>query len=80
MQKIKCPVLAINGTKDVQVDADMNLDAFSRCVQGAVIGRMKGLNHLLQHATTGDVGEYQKINETISPEVLRLISDFVAGL
>lgn len=77
LRKIECPVLAINGTKDVQVEADANLGAIAGYVPHAETRRMEGLNHLMQHAATGDVGEYHNISETISPEVLDIIADFV---
>lgn len=78
MKKISCPVLAINGTKDTQVYADPNLDAFRKNVKSVEIKRMAGLNHLMQHAETGDIAEYGEIRETISPEVLQLIAEFIA--
>lgn len=77
LRKIKCPVLAINGTKDVQVNADANLQAFANNVKRADIKRMDGLNHLLQHATTGEISEYGEIRETMAPEVLELITRFI---
>lgn len=35
------------------------------------------LNHLFQHCATGSPNEYSQIEETISPEVLKDISDFI---
>lgn len=80
LKKIKCPVLAINGTKDVQVDAEANLKAFKNFVKKADIKKIEGLNHLLQHCNTGEITEYGEITETISPEVLSLISSFILGV
>lgn len=77
MRKIKCPALAINGTKDTQVDATANLGSFRRNVPGAEIMEMPGLNHLMQHAGTGDISEYGEISETVSDDVLRAITDFI---
>ncbi|MDE5876559.1 MAG: alpha/beta hydrolase [Muribaculaceae bacterium] len=77
LKKLKCPVLAINGTKDIQVNADKNLEAFRNNVKNVEIQRMDGLNHLMQHAVTGETSEYNEIRETISPEVLSLISTFI---
>lgn len=77
LKAVRCPVLAINGTKDTQVDADSNLEAFRRNVKNVEIEKMDGLNHLLQHAVTGDLSEYGEIRETVSPDVLLLISDFI---
>lgn len=78
LKKIKCPVLAINGTKDMQVNADANLEAFRKNVKNVEIRRMEGLNHTMQHSVTGELTEYGEIRETISPEVLEIISDFIS--
>lgn len=75
--RITCPVLAINGTLDTQVDCAANLDAIAQGVPGATVMTFAGLNHLLQHATTGDSSEYIEIRETIAPEVLDAISAFI---
>ena len=80
---ITCPVLALNGTMDIQVDHISNLDAIrnglaadSKCL----IKSIEGVNHLFQHCSTGEVTEYRMIEETIAPEVLdeiiRWMSDF----
>lgn len=77
LRKINCRTLAINGTKDVQVDAELNLEAFRKNVKNVEIRKMEGLNHLMQHAATGEVTEYVEIKETISPEVLSIIAEFI---
>lgn len=77
LSKIKCPVLAINGDKDTQVDAAANLAVIKKHCKKAEVMQLPSLNHLLQHATTGEVTEYPEIRETISPEVLTLILSFI---
>lgn len=79
LKNVKCPILAINGEKDVQVSAD-NLDVVKELVPHAKTMPMLGLNHLLQHAETGEVAEYGEIRETISPEVLDAIVQFIKSL
>ena len=79
LPKVKCPVLAMNGKKDMQVDCDKNISALQ---DGLVNCKPKivafdGLNHLFQHCTTGNVVEYQQIEETISVDVLKAIVDFI---
>lgn len=74
--KVKCPVLAINGDKDTQVSTD-NLTLIKQLNPKARTMLMTGLNHLMQHAITGEVSEYDDITETISPEVLQAIATFV---
>lgn len=80
LSKTKCPVLAINGDKDTQVEAESNLAIIRERVPKAVIRKMPSLNHLMQHAVTGDSSEYGEIKETISPEVLQIILDFIKSL
>ena len=80
---VTCPVLALNGTLDRQVDCALNLGALERGLPASgknAICPFDGLNHLFQHATTGAALEYPQIEETISPEVLQVIADWLAGL
>lgn len=78
MKKVKCPVLAINGEKDTQVYSD-NLNVIKGLVPQAKTMLMPELNHLMQHAVTGEMAEYGEIRETISPEVLDAIVEFING-
>ena len=73
---VKCPVLAINGEKDTQVFPD-NLNVVKEYIPQAETKFMPELNHLLQHAVTGEISEYDEIRETISPEVLDAIGLFI---
>ncbi len=77
LKKIKCPVLALNGAKDTQVNADTNLGAFSLNLPAAEVHRLEGLNHLFQTCTTGDLSEYNQIKETLSPTALTLLLTFL---
>lgn len=77
ISRIKCPVLALNGDKDTQVEAAPNLAVIRRLCPEARIRMMASLNHMMQHAQTGDMTEYNDIRETISPEVLDIILEFV---
>lgn len=79
----KCPVMAINGSRDTQVAASTNLTAISRMLPDNKLNLIKeydGLNHLFQHCTTGNIAEYGKIEETISPEVLHDITEWIQHL
>ena len=78
----RVPVLALNGELDVQVDAEQNLGALAAAFaaggnENVTIHRLPGLNHLFQPAETGLMNEYAAIEETISPQVLDLIRDWV---
>jgi pimeloyl-ACP methyl ester carboxylesterase len=84
-KKVKCPVLAINGDKDMQVSADVNLSAIKKAVRSggnSMVTTIKfsGLNHLFQHCKTGLPSEYGEIEETISPEVLKTMADWINDL
>lgn len=76
--RTQCPVLAINGEKDTQVEAVANLDIIrntlpAKTLKHSVVKSYPGLNHLFQTCTTGDFSEYAMIEETISPQVLEEI-------
>jgi len=78
LAKIKCPVLALNGEKDLQVPADINLERVKALVKSRVtVKKYPELNHLFQHCTTGLPYEYGTIEETISPEVLKDIAEWI---
>lgn len=80
---IQCPVLALNGTKDTQVDYQKNLDALTNGLPSNALNEIKafdGLNHLFQNCKTGAVSEYATIEQTISPEVLQLITQWLKSL
>ena len=73
---ITCPVLAINGTKDIQVDYESNLGALRDGLPANPRNRIEaldGLNHLFQHCSTGAVTEYRQIEETFAPEALEMV-------
>ncbi|MGN0202004.1 MAG: alpha/beta hydrolase family protein [Candidatus Cryptobacteroides sp.] len=73
---VTCPVLALNGTKDTQVDPESNLSALRESLpqnQKTCIMELEGLNHLFQHCTSGLFSEYKLIEETFAPEAIELI-------
>lgn len=82
LAKVKVPVLALNGGKDIQVQADLNLPAIKKALMAGenkkvTIKEYPNLNHLFQEATTGFPDEYFKIEQTFSPEVLKDMSDWI---
>lgn len=80
LKKINCPVLALNGTKDTQVDYETNLESLCKSLPKTKNNRIEsveGLNHLFQHCTTGSLEEYKQIEETFSPEVLNLMIEWI---
>jgi fermentation-respiration switch protein FrsA (DUF1100 family) len=82
LAKVRCPVLAIIGEKDLQVPARENLAEIEKVLTSAghrrfLARELPGLNHLLQTSRTGLPSEYRRIEETIAPEALRLIGDWI---
>jgi hypothetical protein len=82
LARVTCPVLALNGEKDLQVLADTNLPAIEQALQQAghpkfKVVKLAGLNHLFQTAKTGAPEEYERIDETFSPKALQLIADWI---
>ena len=81
--KIKCPVMALNGSKDLQVIANQNLPALRSTLpknKRNVMKEYEGLNHLFQHCTTGMPTEYATIEETFSEEVIDDIITWIKKL
>ena len=75
---VKCPILALGGEKDVQVPANENLAMIKQLSKGrADVRSFPSLNHLFQHCTTGLPDEYLSIEETISPEVLEILANWI---
>jgi len=82
LQKTTCPVLALTGEKDIQVPARENLPKIQKALQDGgnkdfQTTELPGLNHLFQHSPTGSIGEYGSIEETMAPEALTAVSDWV---
>ena len=82
LSKVSCPVLAINGSKDLQVPPKENLEAIEEALiaggnKNYLIKELSDLNHIFQTAETGSPDEYARIEETISPVTLELIGDWI---
>ena len=79
---VKCPVLAINGSKDLQVPPKEDLGEIGKALakggnKNVVIKELPDMNHLFQECKTGSPEEYAKIEQTISPIALNTISDWI---
>lgn len=82
LQKVKCPVLAINGEKDLQVPPKQNLAAIKNALakggnKKVTIIEFPDLNHLFQMCKTGSPMEYASIEQTFSPLVLEEITEWI---
>lgn len=85
LTKVKCPVLALNGTLDIQVKSTTNLAAIKSALQKAGNNNhqeiaLPGLNHCFQKAKTGAVSEYSQIYETMNPKALESVSTWINEL
>lgn len=81
LPQIKCPVLALNGKKDTQVNYQPNLEALDKGITSPhQVIAIEGLNHLFQHCTTGSPKEYHQIEETFAPEALDKVLEWMKGL
>ena len=82
LKQVKVPVLALNGEKDLQVAAKLNLDGIAAALKAGgnkdvSIVLLPGMNHLFQNSKTGLTTEYGEIDETISPLALKTMSDWI---
>ena len=85
LSQVKVPVLALNGSKDLQVPSGANLAAVRSALDKAGNPRSRvvelpGLNHLFQHTDTGLPAEYGRITETFAPEALAEMESFIRAL
>jgi hypothetical protein len=81
LARLTVPVLALNGSLDVQVPAKENLAAAREALKKnpkATVIELAGMNHLLQDAKTGAPSEYNDIEETMSPKALNIITDWLS--
>ena len=83
--KTTCPALLLNGSKDLQVIASQNLPAYEKIIAehgktNLTLRELPDLNHLFQHCETGSPNEYVTIDETISPELLEMMVEFVINM
>jgi len=84
LQKVRCPVLALDGSKDLQVPPEENLAAIGAALKAGgnmdvTTTELPGLNHLFQTTKTGSPAEYGRIEETLAPVLLTTVGDWVAA-
>jgi len=82
LEKVKCPVLALNGDKDMQVPPKVNLEAINKALTKAgnkkfITRELPNLNHLFQECKTGAPQEYSEIEQTFSPLALTEIVNWI---
>jgi len=82
LTKVKCPVLALDGTLDMQVNSEANLAGIRESLEKSGNRNFKtvpmpGVNHMFQKATTGALNEYARISETVDPNALQIVSEWI---
>ncbi len=82
LKKVTCPVLAVNGEKDLQVPPKENLPRIEKTLKDAgnkdaTVIEFPGLNHLFQTCKTGSPSEYGTIEETFSPTALEAVTSWI---
>ncbi|MCL1821191.1 MAG: alpha/beta hydrolase [Prolixibacteraceae bacterium] len=85
LERVKCPFLALNGSKDLQAPAEVNLSAIGNALKKGGNKNYKtkelaNLNHLFQECETGSPAEYIEIEETFSPKALNEISEWLKSV
>lgn len=81
VSNIKCPVLGLNGKLDTQVEYSSNLKPLELLPnKKSKVVALDGLNHLFQHCKTGAATEYQEIEETFSPDAIKIMIDWIKSL
>ena len=82
LEQVSCPVLALNGSKDVQVTPRENLAGIEAAFErggnpDVTLVELPDLNHFFQTAETGAVSEYVEISETFAPVALEQIAGWI---
>jgi pimeloyl-ACP methyl ester carboxylesterase len=82
LKKVKCPVLALNGERDLQVPPKADLEAIEKALKDGgnkdvTTKELPKLNHLFQTCETGSLSEYAKIDETFAPAALEEVSGWI---
>lgn len=81
-EKLTIPVLSLNGSKDIQVNANINQNAIRNALikgenKNYKVMELENLNHLFQECKTGNMNEYKEIEQTMSPVALKEISNWI---
>ncbi|MEL6255033.1 MAG: alpha/beta fold hydrolase [Bacteroidota bacterium] len=82
LEKVSCPVLAVNGDKDLQVISKNNLEGIETALKAGgnkdyTIKEFPNLNHLFQKTETGNPTEYAQLEETFSEEVMEYVHKWI---
>ncbi|MCT4665040.1 MAG: alpha/beta fold hydrolase [Flavobacteriales bacterium] len=83
LEMLQVPTLVLQGSKDLQVSEELNIPIIKNALKKSSVPHkiqvFESLNHLFQHCETGSVEEYIQIEQTISPEVLEVMSEWISN-
>lgn len=84
LKNVKCPVLVLNGDQDFQVSAQTNVSAIKNALEKSGNKKVTSyifpkMNHLFQECKTCTLAEYGLLEQTIAPEVLQEISQWITN-
>jgi pimeloyl-ACP methyl ester carboxylesterase len=82
LERVRCPVLAINGSLDLQVDPALNLPKIQAALEqggnaDVTVQELPNLNHLFQTCDSGAISRYAQIEETLAPAALEAVSAWI---
>lgn len=82
LSNIDSSVLALIGSNDLQVPAKENLEAIEKIIResgnnSVETVELQNLNHLFQESETGLPNEYATIEQTFSPDALKILGDWI---
>jgi len=82
LEQLDCHYLALNGTTDLQVPSQMNLEAIARYCNPSAgkikeIKALDGLNHMFQPSATGSPNEYGSNEITFDNTAIQEILNFL---
>ena len=80
LPRVNQPVLALQGSLDLQIVPEANVAGLETLLEDhedAQIMVLEGRNHMFQHAQTGLIAEYAQIEQTMDPELMQIIADWI---
>jgi pimeloyl-ACP methyl ester carboxylesterase len=85
LRRLRCPVLVLNGDRDIQVPSKGNLPLIEKALRSGKntnykIVELPGMNHMFQECQTGRIPEYGRLKQTMSPKALDLIGDWIVDV
>jgi len=82
LRKVQCPILAMNGDKDMEEVYPDGMNGIEEALKEGgnrdfTLKMFPGMNHMFQKCKTGTPLDYPAIRETVAPEVLDYMTDWI---